>query len=59
MHLGHKKLLGTTIEKAKEMKGSSIVLTFKPHPRDFFQPENPFQKLIPIKKKGNYWNKVA
>lgn len=52
LHLGHKKLLSTAIEKAKEIKGSSIVLTFKPHPRDFFQPEKPFQKINTYEEKG-------
>jgi len=33
VHLGHRKILRKTVEKAMHLKGTSIVVTFDPHPR--------------------------
>lgn len=33
VHQGHRKLLGKTLEKAAELRGESVVITFSPHPR--------------------------
>src|SRR5258708_40278394 len=36
VHLGHRALLDRLTAKARELKIGSCVLTFDPHPREFF-----------------------
>jgi len=33
LHLGHRKILRSVVEKARQIKGRSLVLTFFPHPQ--------------------------
>jgi riboflavin kinase / FMN adenylyltransferase len=33
VHLGHKAIINALLEKAKQVKGSSLIITFWPHPR--------------------------
>ncbi len=40
MHIGHQKAIRMVIERAGEIKGTSMVLTFHPHPRRILKPEN-------------------
>ena len=39
VHRGHRALVDRVIERAREAKASSCVLTFEPHPREFFAGE--------------------
>jgi len=39
MHLGHQALLKKLTETAKSLNLTSAVMTFEPHPREFFAPE--------------------
>ena len=41
VHLGHKKVIGTCVEKAKENKLKSAVLTFTNHPKCFINKVTP------------------
>lgn len=38
VHLGHRKLIETVVEKAKERNCRSVVVTFDPHPREIINP---------------------
>ena len=40
VHLGHQKLIKSTVSKAKDNKGVSIVITFDPHPDTIVIPKN-------------------
>lgn len=40
VHLGHQKLIKSTVNKAKKKNGVSIVITFDPHPDKIIIPEN-------------------
>jgi riboflavin kinase/FMN adenylyltransferase len=40
VHLGHQALIAKAIEKARELKAPSMVITFEPHPFEFFAREN-------------------
>lgn len=40
VHLGHQKLVGAAIEKAKALSVPSTVITFEPHPFEFFGREH-------------------
>ena len=39
VHRGHRALIDRVVTKAGELSLSSCVLTFEPHPREFFAPE--------------------
>ncbi len=39
LHLGHQKIFRTVIEKAEELKGTPVAMTFDPHPVRVLSPE--------------------
>ncbi|MCK9420691.1 MAG: bifunctional riboflavin kinase/FAD synthetase [Nitrospirae bacterium] len=39
VHLGHQAILKKVIERAREIKGTSVVFTFEPHPLKVLAPE--------------------
>jgi len=51
LHLGHQVLLKKTVQRAKEKKGTSVVLTFRPHPSAILSPNQPTQLLTPFEEK--------
>lgn len=46
VHLGHRKLMETVVEKAKERNARSVVVTFDPHPREIINPGKGGIKLL-------------
>lgn len=40
IHLGHQALFSKVIERARELRGSSVVMTFDPHPLQVLSSEN-------------------
>jgi riboflavin kinase/FMN adenylyltransferase len=53
VHLGHRKLIKLTVDKAKKNKGISIVVTFDPHPDRIIIPENNVVLLTTLKERIN------
>lgn len=53
VHLGHRKLIKLTVNKAKKNKGISIVVTFDPHPDRIIIPENNVVLLTTLKERIN------
>jgi riboflavin kinase / FMN adenylyltransferase len=47
VHRGHRAVLNHALEIAHTLNKPSLVLTFEPHPRAIFQPENPVFRLTP------------
>jgi riboflavin kinase/FMN adenylyltransferase len=39
VHIGHRKILARLLEKAKEINGESVILTFWPHPKLVLSPD--------------------
>lgn len=39
LHLGHRTMLKTVIERAHDLSGEAVVYTFEPHPRKVLYPE--------------------
>lgn len=39
VHIGHRKIIARLIEKAKEINGESVLLTFWPHPKLVLSPQ--------------------
>ena len=46
VHLGHQKIIQKLIEKAHQINGESVILTFFPHPRMILHPEDHQLKMI-------------
>ena len=51
MHLGHQALLSRLIEVAKLKDLTPAVMTFEPHPREFFTPLNAPERLSNLREK--------
>ncbi len=51
MHLGHQALLGALMQTADSLKLTSAVMTFEPHPREFFAPESAPARLCSMREK--------
>jgi len=50
-HLGHQVLLNQLIQVAKQQNLISAVMTFEPHPREFFSPETAPARLCSLREK--------
>lgn len=51
LHLGHQALLNKLIQVAKTQHLISAVITFEPHPREFFTPESAPTRLCSLREK--------
>ncbi|HVJ44316.1 MAG TPA: bifunctional riboflavin kinase/FAD synthetase [Dongiaceae bacterium] len=51
VHLGHQQVLATTAGIAQELKAPLAVMTFEPHPRSYFRPDQPAFRLTPFRIK--------
>lgn len=51
VHLGHQKLVQTVIEYAKLYELKSVVFSFEPHPREFFEGESAFKTMFCVEEK--------
>jgi riboflavin kinase / FMN adenylyltransferase len=51
MHLGHQALLHALIAAAKTKNLTPAVMTFEPHPREFFTPLNAPERLCNLREK--------
>ncbi len=52
VHLGHQKILSEVTKKAKEVKGTSMAITFEPHPMKVLAPEKKIRILTPFEEKA-------
>ncbi len=48
VHHGHRAVIGTAQRLARELGAPSAVLTFEPHPRSVFRPDDPPFRLTPF-----------
>lgn len=51
VHLGHQAMLATLIAAARERSLPSAVMTFEPHPREFFTPDSAPARLTSLREK--------
>jgi riboflavin kinase/FMN adenylyltransferase len=51
MHIGHQKILSMVRERAAEIKGTSMLMTFDPHPMKVLAPERNMKLLITPREK--------
>ena len=59
IHKGHVKLLNECKLQAKESNLAFGVVTFDPHPRDFFNPKSPSFKLLDSEEKEILLSKIG
>lgn len=52
LHLGHQALASTAVEIAEASGSPSGLVTFEPHPKSVFQPEQPVFRLTPPRLKA-------
>jgi riboflavin kinase / FMN adenylyltransferase len=55
MHLGHQALLRQLVAYAHTYKITPAVMTFEPHPREFFMPQNAPARLASMREKLEYF----
>ncbi|SON54623.1 Riboflavin biosynthesis protein RibF [Hartmannibacter diazotrophicus] len=52
MHRGHQAVLADTRQAADAIGAPALALTFEPHPRSFFRPDQPVFRLTPLHAKA-------
>jgi riboflavin kinase/FMN adenylyltransferase len=52
VHIGHQALLRQVVENAHRLDGTSLVITFEPHPVRAFNPNNSFPLLTSCEEKA-------
>lgn len=52
VHRGHQSVLQRALDLAKERDVPALVLTFEPHPRSVFKPQEPVFRLTPASMKA-------
>jgi len=53
VHLGHQKILGKTIQRARAIRGVSVIYTFEPHPLCVLRPESAPRKITTFEEKSH------
>lgn len=56
MHLGHQVLLKQLVSHAQAHQITPAVMTFEPHPREFFTPQNAPARLATLREKLEYFS---
>jgi riboflavin kinase/FMN adenylyltransferase len=51
VHRGHQAVIAAAAAQAKALGTTDAVMTFEPHPREFFQPNQPSFRLTPFRIK--------
>ncbi|MBA4742841.1 MAG: bifunctional riboflavin kinase/FAD synthetase, partial [Azoarcus sp.] len=51
VHRGHQALLELLVERARALGAAATVLTFEPHPREYFSPETAPTRLASMRDK--------
>jgi riboflavin kinase / FMN adenylyltransferase len=52
VHLGHQALLHRALDWARERDRPALLLTFEPHPKRYFRPDEPLFRLTPPELKA-------
>lgn len=59
VHLGHHELLNRVIKLAKEIAGTSVVVTFEPHPIQVLRPDKAPKRLTSLQEKLTIFQSVG
>lgn len=52
VHRGHRIVVDMAVSRARSAGLPAVVMTFEPHPRQFFQPDRPMFRLTPAEVKA-------
>jgi riboflavin kinase/FMN adenylyltransferase len=55
IHLGHQTLINHVISESRSLQVESAVITFEPHPKEFFSPEKAPQRVISLREKLEFF----
>lgn len=58
IHLGHQAILTKLISESKSNNILSSVMTFEPHPREFFSPKLAPKRIISLREKLEYFDEL-
>jgi len=58
-HLGHQAMLARLAEAARRLKVPSCVMTFEPHPREFFAPDQAPTRLTSLREKLEWLDRAG
>jgi riboflavin kinase/FMN adenylyltransferase len=56
IHLGHQTLINHVISEARAQHVESALITFEPHPREFFSPSSAPQRIISLREKLEFFD---
>jgi riboflavin kinase/FMN adenylyltransferase len=59
VHVGHQKIFRRVIENAQEIEGTSVAITFEPHPIRLISPEKGVKMLTPFEEKARLIGKTG
>ena len=55
VHIGHQRLIDAVMSASCELNCASVLLTFEPHPTEFFAPQSPAPRIMRLSEK---WHTV-
>jgi len=56
IHLGHQSLINHVISESRAKNLESAVITFEPHPKEFFQPKAAPKRIISLREKLEFFH---
>lgn len=59
LHLGHQKILEAVKRRSEELKGTSMVVTFDPHPMKVLAPEREIKMLTTFKERARILDAIG
>ena len=59
VHLGHQRLIQTTVRVARRLQGTSVVMTFDPDPQQVLNPHQAQPRLMPLEARVRLINTLG
>ncbi len=59
VHRGHAAVVGVAADAARRLEAPLTVVTFEPHPRRFFRPDDPPFQLTPLRSKARRFESLG
>jgi riboflavin kinase/FMN adenylyltransferase len=59
LHFGHREIISKAVQKAKDLKARSVVVTFNPHPKKILKPDGQHVQLFDHKDQEKELSKMG